>query len=220
MTDTCTSEGTFGTTIEPLVRGETTSCYATCTDEAGNTSGDSTSVSTEVCDPEDIYENSLYGDSISDPIDEWGTLPDDGTTTINIIGNVLEDDDEDWYVITAGTTSPQISQLVVMSSGSRPRSRTGRGIQLRRLSGRLRRRPADSCMILMMMGTRSTVGSTKTQATHSTTPCPRTCKHVVQDLLFNDCTDDTSNFFIHVFRNASTPSSCQNYEIQVTNGVW
>ena len=33
---------------------------------------------------------------------EVGHLPDDGTTTINIIGNVLEDDDEDWYVITAG----------------------------------------------------------------------------------------------------------------------
>ena len=96
ITDTCTTDGEFSTTIEALTRGEVTECTVTCTDSAGNESGESEIITTEVCDPEDIYENSYYGDSSDESVEEWGALPDDGSTTINIIGNVLEDDDEDW----------------------------------------------------------------------------------------------------------------------------
>ena len=221
VTDTCTSEGTFGTTIEPLVRGESTTCYATCTDEAGNVSGDSVSVSTEVCDPEDIYENSLYGDSMIDPIDEWGTLPDDGVTTINIIGNVLEDDDEDWYVITAG--DDLAADLAAGRDDFRFEAKVADGTSEYSFVV-YRDDPsgvdADSCMPDADGYTEySWYNEDSGDALHHPLPSDlQACGS--SSILYNDCADDTSNFYIQVFRNASTPSSCQNYEIQVTNGVW
>ena len=48
-TDTCGSDSTFSWSTT-LSRGEVNECYATCTDLAGNTSADSNTVSTEVCD--------------------------------------------------------------------------------------------------------------------------------------------------------------------------
>ena len=36
----------------------------------------------------------------------------------------------------------------------------------------------------------------------------------------NDCADDTSDFYIHVFRNSSVDASCENYQLEITNGVW
>ena len=97
----CTSSGTFSVTVEPLGRGRTTTCEGTCTDAAGNPSDVSDSISTTVCAPEDIYENGSYGDDSDDPVNEWSTIPDDGTHSYALIGNMLDDDEEDWYVVSA-----------------------------------------------------------------------------------------------------------------------
>ncbi len=221
VSDTCTSEGTFGTTIEPLVRGESTTCFGTCTDEAGNISGDSSAVSTEVCDPEDIYENSLYGDSMSDPIDEWSTLPDDGTTTINIIGNVLDEDEEDWYVITAGDDlaadlaagRDEFNFQAAFSEGTSEYSFVVYRDDPLGVA-------ADSCMPDADGYTEySWFNQDSGDAPHHALPSDlQACGS--GSALLNDCADDTADFYIHVFRNASSPASCQNYQIQVTNGVW
>ena len=57
-------------------------------------------ISTEVCDPEDIYEDGTgYGDASTDPVDSFTAIADDGSTTMSIEGNILEDDSVDWYLI-------------------------------------------------------------------------------------------------------------------------
>ena len=37
---------------------------------------------------------------------------------------------------------------------------------------------------------------------------------------FNDCEDMSNDYYIHVFRRSATVSSCQAYELEITNGVW
>jgi hypothetical protein len=36
----------------------------------------------------------------------------------------------------------------------------------------------------------------------------------------NTCEDHSSDFYIQVFRNASVPATCDNYQLQITNGMW
>ena len=100
-TDVCGSDGEFSHDVD-LTRGDETTCYAICEDEAGNSSADSNDVSTESCDPYDEYEylGATYGDSAATAINEWSAISDSGTTTITIEGNVLDDSDADWYVIS------------------------------------------------------------------------------------------------------------------------
>jgi hypothetical protein len=218
---TCTSAGEFSVSVDPLVRGETTECYATATDSAGNVSGPSVTISTEVCDPEDIYENSTYGDSMVDPIDEWGSLDDDGTTTINIIGNVLEDDDEDWYIITAGDSLAE--DLAAGTDEFKFDANIAVGDSQYSMVV-YRDDPmgadADSCMPDPDGYTEySWYNQDAGDADDHAIPTDlQACGDSSPTL--NDCEDNTSDFFVHVFRNSSVAASCNNYQIQVTNGVW
>jgi len=221
IVDTCTTEGTFSVTVDPMTRGEITTCYATCTDEAGNTSGDSLPVSSEVCDPEDIYENGSYGDSLDDPADEWSVLDDDGSTTINIIGNVLEDDDEDWYIISAGdNVSADIAAgrddfrfEVSFAGGASAYSFVV-----------YRDDPlgadADSCMPDADGYTEySWYYETSDDGTFRGLPADlQSCDG--GSISLNTCEDNSSDFFVQVFRNSSEPASCSGYQLQLTNGVW
>lgn len=98
--DTCASDNSFTHTLS-LTRGETTDCWVECEDASGNVSPTSDTVTTEVCDPYDTYEDSTgYGDAIADNIDLWAVLDDSGSTTITITGNALEYGDADWYLIS------------------------------------------------------------------------------------------------------------------------
>jgi hypothetical protein len=221
LTETCTTSGSFSATVTPLSRGETTTCYGTCTDGAGNISPDSLSVSSEVCDPEDIYENGSYGDAMEDPIDEWGSLPDDGATTINITGNVLEDDDDDWYIITA---SDDLAEDLLSGRDDYKFASSfaeGEGLYSFVI---YRDDPlsvdSDSCMPDADGYTEydwynQDVGDAPD---HAIPPDLQSCG--ASSLFLNDCRDDTADYFIQVFRNTAMPASCDNYRIQVTNGVW
>ena len=60
----------------------------------------SNSVSMEACDPMDIYE-SFGGDSAGASVDQCPSLLDDASTTVIIPGNILDDDNDDWFVISA-----------------------------------------------------------------------------------------------------------------------
>jgi hypothetical protein len=218
--ETCTPEGTFSITIDPLVRGAITACAATCTDGAGNESGISATVSTEVCDPEDEFENGSYGDSLDDPIDEWGPLADDGSSTLTILGNMLDEDDEDWYVITA---TDDVSGDIAM------------GIDLFHFQAELvagadifnfviyRDDPgdmsADSCMPDVDGYTEYSWYSLDIgDGTHAIPSDTRSCGDGVGTI--NVCEDHTAEYYVHVSRNPSVPPSCESYQLSLTNGVW
>jgi hypothetical protein len=38
--------------------------------------------------------------------------------------------------------------------------------------------------------------------------------------LYNNCADDSRDFYIKVVRKSSVSMSCQHYELEITNGVW
>ena len=37
--------------------------------------------------------------------------------------------------------------------------------------------------------------------------------------LYNECEDDSRNYYIHVFRKTAV-TGCQGYELNISNGVW
>ena len=79
-------------------RGTTTSCSAKCYDTSLNESLASNTVTSETCNPYDLYEDgSAYGDAGATPYDEWATLPDDNTVSHTINSNIVADDTVDWY---------------------------------------------------------------------------------------------------------------------------
>ncbi len=216
--DTCTFDGTFGTSTS-LTAGQTTTCWAYCTDPSGNVSGPSNDVSTQVCDPGDEYEAGSYGDFPEDPVDEWSVLPDDDSEPIYILGNVLHDDVDDWYIISAGD---DLSQDLA------------EGVDFFRFGVKLREGVGDYSFLVY----RDTpypdgddecsidpdgyteyewYNQDRGDAPHHGLPTPlNSCGS--SSILLNDCADDSSDFFIHVFRNEGSTVSCDPYELEITNG--
>ena len=222
LTTSCTSSGTFSVRVEPLVRGYTTMCTATCTDAAGNTSGVSDPPAiTTVCDPEDEYENGSYGDSIEDPVDEWASLPDSGSDFIEIAGNMLDDDEEDWYVVTA--LDDVAEDLDDFLDNFKFEAKLDEGTEsfnfvIYRDDGA--GGDDDSCMP-------DTDGYTEYSWFYQTSDdAPdrglpsgdlRACDDGSSGEL-NICEDNTADFLIQVKRNPSAIASCDPYRIIVTNG--
>lgn len=220
-TATCDSAGEFSYTTS-LTRGDTASCQADCTDLAGNTSGTSNTVTTEVCDPYDVYEDgSGYGDAGTDPIDEWSSLSDAGTTTISIEGNILGSDSEDWYVIS--TTDDVASDLssgidyynfdVQMVDGSSDYSF---------LVYKGSPDPSDMECSASYSSTGYTEYSDFVQDTgdgsHAIPSDTRRCGSSSEN--YNDCEDMSTDYYIQVFRRSTSTPSCQHFELEITNGVW
>ena len=216
-TGTCDATGNFEypTTLN---RGEVTSCNADCEDSAGNISGISNTVDIEVCDPADEYEDSTgYGDSSTNPIDEWTALSDDGSTTLSISGNILDDDSEDWFILS---TSDVLADDITA------------GIDYYNFSVNLIDGTSDYAMVVYKGGLAtsdlecSSSGYTEYNdmvedtgdGSHVIPSDSRACG--VSDEDFNDCEDMSNDYYIHVFRRSATVSSCQAYELEITNGVW
>jgi len=221
FTDSCTTSSTFGTSVD-LVVGDTSSCYATCTDSAGNVSGPSNLVTTEVCDPQDVYEVGGYGDDpIADPIDEWAGIPDDGSTSISITGNVLDEDDEDWYIISAtddlsadlaaGIDYFRFGAEIVAGDGT---------YSFRVYKGDPYPDSSDECTV-------DTDGYTEFEWFNQDLGDSTSATHVMGSPLnacgpssgfLNHCADDSDDFYIQVFRNEEHEPSCTAYELEITNG--
>jgi hypothetical protein len=216
----CTSTGTFSVTVEELIRGISTHCAGTCTDSAGNESGISETISTMVCDPEDEFENGAYGDSMDDPIDEWGSLPDtDGSESISFVGNLLDDDDDDWYILTAiddvaadiaaGRDDFRFDAEFIEGGG------TFNFVIYRDDPGE----DSDSCMPDPDGYTEYSWYLNDTEdGTHAAPTDLQACGDASSEI--NVCEDNSANFYIHVRRNPSIEPSCENYSISVTNGAW
>lgn len=217
---TCSSSGTFSY-VTTFNRGFTTECYATCQDVSGNISPTSASVSAEVCTPADTYEATGLGDASSSPINQWSSILDDGSM-INIFGNVLEDDVDDWYIITA---ADDVSEDLAY------------GIDYYRFDVEITTGASDYAMVVYKGGTsvnevecnnsiyteysdfNQDIGdgvwdNGSPRAIPSDT---RACGS--NSSSYNDCADNSTDYYIHVFRTTAV-SSCQNYQLTITNGVW
>jgi hypothetical protein len=218
-TGTANGAGTFSFS-ESLTAGLSYSFYATATDADGNTSAVSNVVGTEVCDPVDDYEDTTsYGDSCADPVVDWSTLDDSGTSTIEFNGNILNSSDDDWYYIgTSNTITSSYNNYrfhVELTAGS---SEYGFVVY------------EGGCTTAdLECGTGSGTdpegnGYTEYEVyqedvgdgSHGIPSDYRTC---ASGSKYNECTDLSSDYYIHVFR-TTTSYSCQEYSLKITNGVW
>jgi hypothetical protein len=214
---TCDSVDRFSVDVS-LTAADTTECYATCTDGAGNTSGDSDVLTIEVCSPIDVYEDDdTYGDLSSDAIDEWGDVADDGSTTVTIRANVLDEDDDDWYAITA--TDELAEDLAAGSDAF--------DFQIEMTAG------SDEYRFLVHKGSGS-LGDLECpdedgyteynwynadvgDGDHGIPSDPQACGGS-GSAAYNECQDDGDVFYIRVFRRPSVPDSCGHYELDISNG--
>jgi hypothetical protein len=220
-TDTlaCDSSGNFSYQTSFSI-GSSSSCYATCEDAVGNISGNSNVTTSEICSPTDVYESTGLGDTSSASIDQWSAVPDDGSSVI-IIGNILENDTDDWYVISS--FDDIADDLSV-------------GIDYYRVNIDITDGSSDYSISVYKGGVDATDlecqggytsysdfnedngegilddGSNKGIPTDT-----RACGSNSSTL--NECEDNSTDYYIHVFRNTPV-NSCQAYELTITNGVW
>ncbi len=206
-TATCSSSDSFSHTVN-LTRAESTSAFVTCEDAAGNVSDSSNSVTTEVCDPEDIWDGTAftsgYGDTESDPVDYWGTLNDDGAVTITIDGNLVATGDEDWYVVHTNDSA--------FTNNSGPPSYAF-NIQM-----------TDGTGTYTFIVYQDSVDSSTQQCTDHADGYDefdfydaRSSCSVDPDYYCND-NDLGSSWYIEVIRDPSVSASCQGYTLTITNG--
>ncbi len=212
---TCSSTGSFSITTEGT-RGDVNECYATCTDAAGNTSANSNTVDTMICDPYDEFEDDAgYGDAGSAAISEWSSLSDDGDS-INIEGNILDDDDGDWYSISASDDVAddyadgvdyfnfEVNLVAGTSTYEFFVYQDGYDTADRECS--------------TAANEYSWFNQDKGDGSHAIPSETRSCGS--GHALYNNCADDSADFYIKVQRKSSVSMSCQHYELEITNGVW
>lgn len=216
----CSASGTFSYATN-FNTGFTTSCFATCQDMAGNISPSSAAVAGEVCSPTDAYELNGLGDTPNTPINQWSSLLDDGSM-INIFGNILEDDVDDWFVISS---TDDVSEDLAY------------GVDYYRFDVEITNGASDYVLEVYKDGVASTDlecqagGYTEysdfNQDIGDGVYSDGSSKLIPSDTRacgsnsnsYNDCVDDSSDYYIHVFRTTAV-SSCQNYQLTITNGVW
>ena len=218
---TCEADGSFEYNDTGLTRGETASCAAISTDSAGNVSATSNTVTTEVCDPEDTYEDDFgTGDAGLDAIDRWTSIADDGRTTISIEGNILgASDSVDWYVISSSDdlASDRLAGIdyynfeVTLVDGT-----SDYYFFVYEGSPDL----ADlECSTSTGYTEYSDYSEDVGDGSHSIPSETRACNQG-DNVDYNNCEDRSTNYYIEVRRSTSSTSSCQHYELEITNGVW
>ena len=221
---TCASDDTWEQEVTSIARGVSTTCYAYGTDVYGNDSSSSSSVSTQVCEVEDVYELvSGYGDTDTDPVDEWSVLDDATGTLVNIEGNILQDDSDviDWYVIDASD---------VGSEG------TSGGIDTFNFDVALLD-PSTGALSTdyQMTVYRDTVDVTGLQcaltgyteydwytqdvSTATGHTAPGDDRYCANGTTYNECQDDSATFYLAVSRVSSGVTSCAAYELEISNGL-
>ncbi|MBT3219643.1 MAG: hypothetical protein HN348_11175, partial [Proteobacteria bacterium] len=215
--DDCSGGGVFSHAVL-LDTGETTSCYATCTDLGDNTSGNSNTVSTQTCSVTDTYEGAGYGDSSGNPVDEWATMPDNGSQTVTVSANILEGDAGDWYLMsTSDNVNADISAgidyydfQVEVSGGS-------------------------SLYTVLVYYNGSTPGHTecsnmwdvgytdyndyvydRLDGSHGAPNDRRYCSS--GSSWRNNCNNMGATYYIEVLRDPEAPWSCEDYELTISNG--
>jgi hypothetical protein len=171
-------------------------------------------VGTESCDPYDDYDlSTTSGDTCSDSIVDWAVLPDDGHTVLDVVGNILDAGDSDWYLVqstdalTAGINYYRFHVRMTHGSGSYVFIVHDGGCEDAYVS----------C---------STAGYTEYEAYaydsndsgHGTPGDTRYCSYGSSSL-YNTCDDLSSDYYIEV-RRTSSRYSCEYYELEISNGIW
>lgn len=218
-TTTATAAGSF-TFSETLTRGLTYSFSATATDALGNTSGVSNTVSTEACTPWDEYEDSAgYGDTCTNPVIDWSTLSDAGTTTLSVVGNLLNAGDSDWYLVqtsdaaTSGINYYNFNVELVDGAGDYAFVVYEGGCSASNLdcgSGSSSDPEGSGYTQYQFFA------QDKGDGGHSIPSDYRACS--TGSPYYNNCEDLSSDYYIHIIRLSAY--SCANYELEITNGVW
>ena len=205
--------------VETLTRALTYTFTATATDADGNVSLPSSTVSTEACDPWDEYEDGTgYGDTCANPVIDWATLADDATTSISVVGNLLDAGDEDWYYIetsdalTSGINYYNFHVELVDGGGDYAFVVYEGSCSASALDCA----PGDT-------SDPEGAGYTEYQQyaqdvggyDHSIPSDTRACSD--GSPYYNNCEDLSSVYTIHVIRLSTY--SCANYELEITNGM-
>lgn len=216
--NTCTSGSTYTHTTY-VTRGYDTSIYATCTDSAGNTSGNSNTVTTQACNPEDVYE--VYGGNTgATAVNQWSSLNDSGTTTITIQGNILNSTDQDWYLVSAPDNYSADVAAGLNAYNFQVNLTAGSGVYNFLVY-------ADSYdSTAMICNNYSSSGYSEFDyyqqdsgdGGHSVPSDSRYCSSSGVSTR-NVCTDMTHTWYIKVLRNSGAAASCQHYELTITNGL-
>jgi hypothetical protein len=210
-TITADSSGNWSVS-DTVTQGDFCEYYAYATDDSGNTSGISNTVSTESCAQFDDYEDSSgYGDACSYPINEWGVLADDGSATISFVGNIIDSTDSDWYVIstaqsvtTSGTNTFNFD--VAMLSGS---SDYAFAVYYGSC--------AKSDLVCSGQTDFDYYNADDGDGTNHTTPSDT--RYCANGSTYDNCADYSGDYYIEVFRTTGG-YDCTAYELEITNGVW
>ena len=154
--------------------------------------------STERCSPDDANEP-LGGDSCLDAID-LGPLLDHGAQ-IQVSGNALEQDDEDWYVFTA---ADDVNEDLAAAADDWSVSIAFLQNDVDEFAIEVYR---GSCEALECPDAEEPV--LEYTSTLDQTPCGVAP--------YNDCIDDTTPFYIRVYP-LTDDSRCRRYKIAIRNG--
>ena len=208
----CNVFGRFDVTV-PTPRGEIHDITATCMDIAGNTSGPSF-YWIESCDPYDVYEgSSTAGDSKSSAIDEWAPISDGaGSPGVTIRGNVLDEDEDDWYVISA-------TQTVVTSGVNTFNFQVDLTDGLSEYRFVVHEDTAGSDSLCSSLDGYTEFDfyayDSNDGSGHLSPSDSRYCENGSR---YNECDDLSGDFYIQVFRNSGAPTTCGGYQLNIDNG--
>jgi hypothetical protein len=235
---TCAANG-FSQTLT-LPRGRDWTCWSYCVDVQGNRSINSSTRSTEVCNPFDSFElrGATVGDSRAEAVDDWAAFQDDTTAAITIDGNIIGagvefSDTEDWYQIrtldnpadddadgennyntefnfTAGSSVYTMYVTRVAPSNAGP------PIPFPAFAG-----PGDVLQCPALTAGYDNYNFYNFDRGDYTHPDHKTtflvdrqrCRHTTAE--YNDCENFTSNYFIQVRRTSG--NNCQHYRLVATN---
>ena len=165
--------------------------------------------------PFDEWETSgTYGDSSGDPVDEWSTLDDDGTTTATITGYLHDTNDDDWYYINTDQTS--------VTAG-------GTGYNDYHFQVEMTDGTDDYRFIVYRDSTiecsSGTYGYTEYDffaedvgdGSHSITSAGANGYCAASSSAYNECEDLSAAYLIQIVRRSDSTDYCATYTLEVTN---
>ena len=143
-------------------------------------------------------------------------MSDDGTVGIAIVANILSDDSDDWYVISAvdninedfNTGIDYFNFAVTFVSGS-----TDYSMVVYSGAPDVANLECSNAGYTSYSDFNQDIG----EADHVIPIDARACGNGAAE--YNNCEDNSKEYYIHVFRKTAV-SSCQGYELNITNGVW
>ena len=163
--------------------------------------------------PFDLYEDTgTYGDSSSDPVNEWSLLSDDGSTTIDIDGYLDDANDEDWYYFSTSQTVTTVGYNTYH-------------VEVEMLDG------TDDYEFIVYRDYNSecsagTYGYTEYDffaedvgdGSHSITSAGANGYCYTGSSAYNDCDDFSSSYLVKVIRKSASTDYCATYSLEITNG--